>query len=88
MPLATCHRCQAVFIVDHDEQGKPRQLCPYCGRDLEPIAREEVERRIHRRRPSPGERDDGGADARAGRVVPMLAHPVRRIFRSLDARFR
>jgi hypothetical protein len=60
MALATCRRCQAVFIVDTERQGETAGPCPYCGQALEPVSPEEVQRRIEKRRRPSGPRDTQG----------------------------
>ena len=50
MALATCRRCNAVFIVDGDPDAITRTVCPYCGRAMEPISAEEAQRRRSERR--------------------------------------
>ncbi|MFN3649844.1 MAG: hypothetical protein ACK47B_09690 [Armatimonadota bacterium] len=90
MSLATCRRCQAVFIVDLDENGGTRALCPYCGREMEPAKPQDVQKRIERRRtpPRPEPPDaEAGPHVGTGRL-PQPPDPPTAVFPYLVAVLR
>jgi hypothetical protein len=69
MPFATCRSCRAVFIVSVEDEGGPAQICPYCGRGLEPLPADEARKRIERPLPEEGGADSGGISDRASAAL-------------------